>query len=95
MSIVRKWPDNVPRPSLAQLVRLRKRLEKAHDALDEASYFLLEALRIYDGDKIPTAFPHAMAWEHATSVEAAINCLTSLLASAEGYADEAIKEVRK
>lgn len=88
------WPTSVPRPSLAQLVRLRRRLEKAHDALDNASYYLLEAGRVYDGDKIPTKFPHAMAWEEARSVEAAIDCLTSLLASAEGYADAAIKETK-
>jgi len=79
-------------PSRSQLARFRKRMEKAHDALDTASYCLLEALRVFDGDKIPTKFPHAMAWEDAHATEAAIGALTQLLATAETYADKAIKE---
>ena len=79
-------------PSLAQLTRFRKRCEKAHDALESASYFLLEAIRVYDGDKIPTKFDAAMAWESAHSTEAAIDALKSLLAVAEDYADKAIVE---
>ena len=81
-------------PSLAQLTRFRKRCEKAHDALESASYFLLEALRVYDGDKIPTKFPHAMAWEDAHATEAAIDALKSLLAVAETYAASAIAEAK-
>lgn len=82
-------------PALAQLVRFRKRLSKAHDALDDASYFLLEALRVYEGDKIATKFPAAMAWEYAHSVEAAIDSLTTLLSIAETEADEALKAAGK
>jgi hypothetical protein len=82
-------------PSLAQLVRFRKRCEKAFEALETASWNLLEALRVYDGDKIPTKFPAAMAWEDAHSVEAAIDCLKALLATGETEADNAIKAARE
>jgi hypothetical protein len=81
-------------PSLAQLVRFRKRCEKAHEAFESASWYLLEALRVYDGDKIPTKYPHAMAWEDAHATEAAIDALKSLLAGAETYADKAIAEAK-
>lgn len=79
-------------PSRAQLVRFRKRLEKAHEELESASSHILDALRVFDGDKIPTKFPHAMAWEDAHAVEAAIDCLKSLLAAAETYASKALTE---
>lgn len=82
------------RASTAQLVRFRKRAEKAHDALDSASYYLLEALRAFDGDTIPTKHPDAMAWEDAKAVEAAIDALTALLSAAETYADQALVEAR-
>jgi len=81
-------------PSLAQLARFRKRCEKAHEAFEAASWYLLQALRVYDGDKIPTQFPAAMAWEDAHAVEAAIDALKSLLAAAETYADEAITDAK-
>jgi hypothetical protein len=81
-------------PSLPQLVRFRKRASKAHDALEDASYYLLEALRAYDGDKIPTKHNEAMAWEDAHAVEAAIDALKSLLAVAGTYADNALKARR-
>jgi hypothetical protein len=81
-------------PSIAQLVCFRKRCEKAQEAFESASFSLLEALRAYDGDKIPTKFPAAMAWENAHSTEAAIDALKALLAGAESDADEAIKEAK-
>lgn len=89
-------PSGEPRhPSLAQLVRFRKRIQKAHEELDSASYHLLEGLRVFDGDKIPTKFDSAMAWEDAHSTEAAIGALTALLSAAEDYADQAIKAARR
>ena len=82
------------RATREQLVRFRRRVEKAHEALDNASWLLLEAQRSFDGDKIPVKHDEAMAWEAARSAEAAIDALTTLLASAEGYADDALKEIK-
>ena len=79
-------------PNRPQMKRFDLRLEKAHDALDNASYYLLEALRVYDGDKIPTTFPQAMAWEYANSVERAIDALTTLLSQAETEIADALKK---
>ena len=81
-------------PSVGQLARFRKRAEKAHEALEAASFHLLEALRAYDGDKIPVKFDAAMAWENANAVEKAIDALTSLLSVAEAEADEALKAAK-
>lgn len=66
-------------PSTAQLVRFGKRVERAMDHLENASYEMLEALRTFDGDKIPLRFHIASAWESAHSTEAAIPALKHLL----------------
>lgn len=83
--------DEKTLPTRAQLVRFRKRVEKAHDALESASFHLLAALRVYDGDKIPVNFDCAMAWEDVTAAEAAIGVLTRTLAGAETDTEEALK----
>lgn len=82
-------------PSIPQLVRFRKRLEKAMDGLESASNWALDALRAFDGDKVPIEHPCAMAWEAAHSAEMAIPVLKGAIASALTDIDEQVGLLRE
>jgi hypothetical protein len=81
-------------PSVPQLVRFRARLEKAMDGLESASNWALDALRAFDGDKVPVKHPCATAWEAAHSAEMAIPVLKGAIASALTDIDEQVKLLR-
>jgi hypothetical protein len=81
-------------PSIPQLVRFEKRISKAMDGLESASNWALDALRVFDGDKLPIRLDAAMAWETAHVAEAAIPALKALLASALTDVAAQIKELR-
>jgi hypothetical protein len=81
-------------PTIPQLVRFRARLSRAMDHLEKASWEALDALRAYDGDKLPVRFDAAMAWETAHSAEQAIPALKALIASALTDVEETLKAAR-
>lgn len=85
-----------PPLTVPQLVRFRRRLEKSMDALENASWYALEALRVFDGDRLQIGkFPAAMAWETAHSAEAAIPALKALLAAALTDANDQLRALRE
>jgi hypothetical protein len=81
-------------PSIAALVRFERRLNKAMDGLESASNWALDALRVFDGDKLPLKSKASSAWETAHAAEAAIPALKMLLAEALGDVAAQLKELR-
>ena len=81
-------------PTIPQLVRFKKRIGRALDHLENASFEALSALRAFDGDKLPLRFSAASAWETAHSAEAAIPALKSLMADALGDVEAQLKDLR-
>lgn len=81
-------------PSIPALVRFEKRLSRAMDHLEIASNEALDALRVFDGDRLPLKFKAASAWETAHAAEGAIPALRMLIADALGDVAAQLKELR-
>ena len=69
-------------PTGPQLVRISNRVEKAIDAIENASYVLLDARRVFDAEKVPTSEPIAMADHYIECAESALTAIRALLAVA-------------
>jgi hypothetical protein len=79
-------------PTIAQLVRVKRRVDTAMEQIGSASYALLQAMRVFNGEAIPSAEPFAVAYLDIQRAEAILDAATALLAMAQ---DDATKQLAK
>lgn len=79
-------------PTVPQLVRFKRRVDTAMEQIGAASYALLQAMRVFNGEAIPSAEPFSGAYLDVQRAEAILDAAAALLATAQ---DDASKQLAK
>jgi hypothetical protein len=82
-------------PTIAQLVRVKRRVDTAMEQIESASYALLQAMRVFNGEAIPSAEPFSGAYLEIQRAEAILDAATALLAMAQGDASRQLAKARE